>query len=168
MQSIPQPVHRQARCHGPDEVVRHLPGPLHPAALRRRDRSKSRIGYQSAVVRGGGTDQEMFLEDGPIGYTPRPANLSGVRSAYAIYMVGDSMEPRYEPGWLLHVNPFKPPIRGRDVVVYKEGQAVLIKQFGGWEGEALVLRQLKPPATRRSQREEVRECPLVVGSDQEG
>ncbi len=61
-----------------------------------------------SAARGGG-DQEMFLEDGPIGYTPRPANLGGVRSAYAIYMVGDSMEPRYQPGWLLHVNPFKPP-----------------------------------------------------------
>ena len=93
----------------------------------------------------GGTDQAMFLEDGPIGYTSRPSNLSGVRAAYAIYMVGDSMEPRYEPGWLLHVNPFKPPTRGRDVVVYKQGQAVLIKQFLGWEGDVLVLRQLNPP-----------------------
>jgi phage repressor protein C with HTH and peptisase S24 domain len=116
----------------------------------------------------GGTDQEMFLEDGPIGYTPRPANLNGVRSAYALYMVGDSMEPRYEPGWLLHVNPFKPPIRGRDVVVYKEGQAVLIKQFVGWEGDTLVLRQLNPQATLRIPRDQVRECHLVVGSDQEG
>lgn len=116
----------------------------------------------------GGTDQEMFLEDGPIGYTPRPANLNGVRSAYAIYMVGDSMEPRYEPGWLLHVNPFKPPIRGRDVVVYKEGQAVLIKQFVGWEGDTLVLHQLNPPATLKIPRDQVRECHLVVGSDQEG
>lgn len=116
----------------------------------------------------GGADQEMFLEDGPIGYTPRPANLGGVRSAYAIYMVGDSMEPRYEPGWLLHVNPFKPPTRGRDVVVYKEGQAVLIKQFVGWEGDMLVLRQLNPPDTLRIPREQVRECHLVVGADQEG
>jgi phage repressor protein C with HTH and peptisase S24 domain len=116
----------------------------------------------------GGTDQEMFLEDGPIGYTPRPANLGGVRSAYAIYMVGDSMEPRYEPGWLLHVNPFKPPTRGRDVVVYKAGQAVLIKQFVGWEGDTLVLRQLNPPDTLRIPREQVRECHLVVGADQEG
>ena len=116
----------------------------------------------------GGTDQEMFLEDGPIGYTPRPANLNGVRSAYAIYMVGDSMEPRYEPGWLLHVNPFKPPIRGRDVVLYKEGQAVLIKQFVGWEGDMLILHQLNPPATIRIPRDQVRECHLVVGSDQEG
>jgi len=116
----------------------------------------------------GGTDQQMFLEDGPIGYTPRPASLNGVRSAYAIYMVGDSMEPRYEPGWLLHVNPFKPPTRGRDVVVYKSGQTVLIKQFVGWEGDTLVLRQFNPPDTLRIPREEVRECHLVVGADQEG
>ncbi|MBV9861902.1 MAG: helix-turn-helix domain-containing protein [Alphaproteobacteria bacterium] len=116
----------------------------------------------------GGIDQEMFLEDGPIGYTPRPANLGGVRGAYAIYMVGDSMQPRYEPGWLLHVNPFKPPTRGRDIVVYKKGQAVLIKQFIGWEGDNLVLRQLNPAETLRIPRADVLECHLVVGVDQEG
>src|SRR5258708_28429563 len=108
----------------------------------------------------------MFLEDGRIGYTPRPAILSGVRSAYAIYMVGDSMEPRYEPGWLLHVNPFKPPIRGRDVVVYKEGQAVFIKKLVGWGGGALILRQLHPPALFRIPRQEVRKCPLGVWPEQ--
>ncbi len=116
----------------------------------------------------GGNDQEMFLQDGPIGYTPRPANLNGVRSAYAIYMIGDSMEPRYEQGWLLHVNPFKPPTRGRDVVVYKKGDTVLIKQFLRWEGDTLVLRQLNPETELRIPRDEIRECHLVVGVDQEG
>jgi len=116
----------------------------------------------------GGGDQQMFLDDGPIGYTPRPSNLGGVRDAYAIYMVGDSMEPRYEQGWLLHVNPFKPPTRGRDVVVYKTGQAVLIKQFVGWQGDQLVLRQLNPDETLRIARAEVVECHLIVGVDQEG
>ena len=120
-----------------------------------------------SAARGGG-DQEMFLADGPIGYTARPANLGGVRGAYAIYMVGDSMEPRYEQGWLLHVNPFKPPTRGRDVVVYKTGQAVLIKQFVRWDGDALVLRQLNPPEDLRIPRDGVLECHLVVGVDQEG
>jgi phage repressor protein C with HTH and peptisase S24 domain len=120
-----------------------------------------------SAARGGG-EQEMFLADGPIGYTPRPANLAGVRAAYAIYMVGDSMEPRYEPGWLLHVNPFKPPTRGRDVVVYKTGDAVLIKQFVAWELEALLLRQLNPPQELRIPRNEVLECHLIVGTDQEG
>jgi phage repressor protein C with HTH and peptisase S24 domain len=78
------------------------------------------------------------------------------------------MEPRYEQGWLLHVNPFKPPTRGRDVVVYKKGDAVLIKQFVRWEGEALVLQQLNPAQELRVPREEVMECHLVVGVDQEG
>ncbi len=116
----------------------------------------------------GGSEQEMFLEDGPIGTTPRPANLAGVREAYALYVVGDSMEPRYEQGWLLHVNPWRPPVRGRDVVVYKTNQAVLIKQFVGWEGEALVLRQLNPPQLLRIPRAEVAGCHLIVGCDQEG
>jgi phage repressor protein C with HTH and peptisase S24 domain len=68
----------------------------------------------------------------------------------------------------LHVNPFKPPTRGRDVVVYKKGEAVLIKQFVRWEGDDLVLQQLNPPETIRIPRDEVGECHLVVGVDQEG
>ena len=68
----------------------------------------------------------------------------------------------------MHVNPFKPPTRGRDVVVYKPDQAVLIKQFVRWEPEALLLRQLNPPQELRVLREEVVECHLVVGVDQEG
>lgn len=170
----------------PEEVLRHAVEATVPPPAGEMPRGRGRppsTGTSSASASGlartpdqipirsaarGGTDQEMFLEDGPIGYTPRPASLAGVRSAYAIYMVGDSMEPRYEPGWLLHINPFKPPTRGRDVVVYKEGQAVLIKQFVGWEGDTLVLRQLNPADTLRIPRNEVRECHLVVGADQEG
>ena len=162
----------------PEEVLRHaVEGPIQtpPVETPRPSRGRppsapSHTGDQIPIRSGGrgGTDQEMFLEDGPIGYTPRPASLSGVRSAYAIYMLGDSMEPRYEQGWLLHINPFKPPTRGRDVVVHKQGQSVLIKQFVGWDGDVLVLRQLNPPDTLRIPRSEVLECHLVVGTDQEG
>jgi phage repressor protein C with HTH and peptisase S24 domain len=165
----------------PDEVLRHavaettLPPSIDrprtgrgrpPAAPSTSTRSPDLIPIRSAGR--GGADQAMFLEDGPIGYTSRPSNLAGVRAAYAIYMVGDSMDPRYEQGWLLHVNPFKPPTRGRDVVVYKKGQAVLIKQFVGWEGDTLVLRQLNPPEMLRIPRSDVEECHLIVGTDQEG
>jgi hypothetical protein len=72
------------------------------------------------------------------------------------------------PAWLLHVNPFKPPTRGRDVVVYKKDKAALIKQFVGWERDALVLRQLNPAQELRIPRDDVAECHLVVGVDQEG
>jgi phage repressor protein C with HTH and peptisase S24 domain len=153
----PRPGRGRPRSTGPAAAVGSSPTVV---------RVPDQIPIRSAA-RGGG-DQEMFLEDGPIGHTPRPASLVGVRLAYAIYMVGDSMEPRYEPGWLLHVNPFKPPTRGRDVVVYKQNNAVLIKQFVSWEGDTLVLRQLNPQETLRIPRDQVRECHLVVGADQEG
>ncbi|MGH7095886.1 MAG: helix-turn-helix transcriptional regulator, partial [Stellaceae bacterium] len=89
----------------PEEVLRHAEGAPLPAAAEpaRRGRPPRSVAAPAAVPRGGepmpirsagrgGGDQEMFLQDGPIGYTSRPANLNGVRDAYAIYMVGDSME----------------------------------------------------------------------------
>src|SRR5437764_11588560 len=151
-----------------DEVLRHAGANIDApprAEPNRRGRPPRALGAAPVSPRAepipirsagrGGGEQEMFLADGPIGYTARPANLNGVRGAYAIYMVGDPMDPRYEQGWLLHVNPFKPPTRGRDVVVYKEGEAVLIKQFVRWDTEALVLRQLNPAQELRIPRPEV-------------
>jgi transcriptional regulator with XRE-family HTH domain len=104
----------------------------------------------------------------PIGYTPRPANLAGVRDAYALYMLGESLAPRYEPGWLLHIHPFKPPMRGRDVVVWKKDQTMMITQFVGWDGDVLLLRQLNPAESLRVPRDDIAACHLVVGVDQEG
>jgi phage repressor protein C with HTH and peptisase S24 domain len=78
------------------------------------------------------------------------------------------MEPRYAQGWLLHINPHKPPIRGRDVVLHTKRHAVLIKQFVGWADDAIVLRQLNPEEILRIPHDEVLECHLVVGVDQEG
>jgi len=170
----------------PEEVLRHAveatvppPAGTMPRGRGRPPSSASSTASPAALARApdlipirgaarGGGDQEMFLQDGSIGHTPRPASLSGVREAYAIYMVGDSMEPRYEPGWLLHVNPFKPPTRGRDVLVEKEGNVALIKTFVGWEGDTLVLRQLNPPDTLRIPRDQVHKIHLVVSADQEG
>ena len=153
-EDMPRTPGRRGRPPGSGMVVAPLP------------RGGETIPIRSAAR--GGREQEMFLQDGPIGHTPRPPNLAGVRGAYAIYMIGDSMEPRYEQGWLLHVNPFKPPTRGRDVVVYKKDHAVLIKQFVGWQGDKLVLRQLNPEEMLTLPRAEIGECHLVVGVDQEG
>jgi len=115
----------------------------------------------------GGDEQEMFLAE-PIGFTPRPPNLAGVREAYAIYMVGDSMLPRYEPGWILHVNPYKPARPGRDVVLYLKNGSVVVKQFVRASGEDLVLHQLNPGDDLFVDKGDVREMHLVVGVDQEG
>jgi phage repressor protein C with HTH and peptisase S24 domain len=116
----------------------------------------------------GGKGQEMFLSDGPIGFTNRPNSLAGVRDAYALYMTGESMEPRYYQGWLLHVNPFKPLVRGRDVVIYKTDNAVMVKEFVRRDASHVVVRQLNPKQELRIPAKDVRETHLIVGSDQEG
>jgi phage repressor protein C with HTH and peptisase S24 domain len=117
----------------------------------------------------GGTEQTMFSED-PVGYTPRPSNLEGIKGAYAIYMVGDSMSPRYEPGWILHVNPFKPPKPGRGVVVEKQNGAVLVKLYVGRRNNSLLFRSVNPdyPDELCIAEAEIRNMHLIVGSNEEG
>jgi len=124
------------------------PVPATPRPRPRPDKMPIRSGGR------GGNEQEMFLED--VGYTDRPANLEGVYGAYAIYMVGDSMEPRYEQGWLLHINPFKPATPGKAVVVYKTDNAVLIKRLRRRTETELILEQFNPAQEIRIPIEQVR------------
>lgn len=92
----------------------------------------------------GGADQEMFLEDGPIDYRPCPAFVQHVNEAYAIYVVGESMVPMYRPGQLLYVNPHKPLMPGRGVVIAKQSKAVLIKEMVKQTAFGLVVREYQP------------------------
>lgn len=52
-----------------------------------------------------------------IDWVRRPPALSGARGAYALYVEGSSMEPRYMPGDLVFVHPDRPPRQGDTVVV---------------------------------------------------
>ena len=111
----------------------------------------------------GGIEQEMFLQDGPIDYIRRPPSLAQVRDAYAIYVVGDSMQPRFRPGQLLHVNPFKPPQSGSGVVVTKASGAVLIKEFVRQDAHSVYLRQYNPADTFFYNIDEISAVHMVVG-----
>lgn len=92
----------------------------------------------------GGVDQEMFLEDGPIDWIVRPDYLKNARDPYAMYVVGESMMPRFRPAQLLHVNPHKPPAAGSGVVVVKRNRAILVKEFVRRLPEGTVLREYRP------------------------
>ena len=115
----------------------------------------------------GGNGQEMFLGDGPMGYTRRPTVLETVRDAYAIYMTGDSMEPRYFSSYMLYVHPFKPPRPGRAVVVTLNSNEVLVKLFVRQDSTMLHLRQLNPDKELSIPQHEVRDVHLIVGSAEE-
>jgi phage repressor protein C with HTH and peptisase S24 domain len=105
----------------------------------------------------------------PTGFIDRPCVLNGVEGAYAVRVTGECMQPRYEPGWLVYVNPVERVSPGRDVVVYRKGDTEgLIKQFVGWDCDDLVLSQYNPIGTIRIPRDKVAMCNLVVGARHEG
>ena len=56
-------------------------------------------------ARGGSDGFDLAVGAAAMSYTDRPANLNGVSGAYAVFVYGASMEPRYYPGEILHVHP---------------------------------------------------------------
>jgi phage repressor protein C with HTH and peptisase S24 domain len=54
-----------------------------------------------------------------IDYVRRPFGLIGAKDIYALYVEGESMVPRFEPGDLVFVHPHRRP-RGGDYVVIQE------------------------------------------------
>jgi phage repressor protein C with HTH and peptisase S24 domain len=66
-----------------------------------------------------GGDGALILSTDPIEWVKRPAPLANVRGGYGIYIVGDSMEPRFNPGEVALVHPHMPYRSGNDVVLYK-------------------------------------------------
>lgn len=102
--------------------------------------------YGQAV---GGKDGEFILNGNRIVDVLAPPSLQGVPDAYAVYVVGNSMEPRYFAGEAVFVNP-RLPVRRGDFVVAQiaadEGEPphAYIKRFVAREARTLRLEQFNP------------------------
>jgi SOS-response transcriptional repressor LexA len=98
----------------------------------------------------GGDDGRFLLNGETAGYADMPASLEAVRTAYAVYVHGESMLPRYEPGEVVFVNPNR-PVRPGDYVVaqIQDGPnaeiSAYVKKFISKSSKELVLEQLNPP-----------------------
>ncbi|SDD52941.1 S24 family peptidase [Kordiimonas lacus] len=112
----------------------------------------------------GGKDGSIVMEDSAIDWTFRPADLQGVKNAFAVFVTGDSMVPKYKNQDLAYVHPTKPPRRGRFVLVETAEHTGFIKQFVKWDGQDLVLKQYNPAHEIRLPREQVLRVLLVIGS----
>lgn len=65
-----------------------------------------------------GSDIGVFqFEGGVIDYVRRPPALTSAKGIYAIYIVGDSMEPEHRPGDLRFINPHKAPRIGDSIII---------------------------------------------------
>lgn len=53
----------------------------------------------------------------PIDFVNRPIGLANRKDAYGVYVQGVSMQPVYDPGDLVYVDPRRPPPSGRDCII---------------------------------------------------
>jgi phage repressor protein C with HTH and peptisase S24 domain len=140
-----------------------------PVVPPRSDMPKDIPVYGTAV----GTSQDIeALENGAIAveqtdlntgdvidYFRRPPGLANSRKAYGLYVAGFSMEPAYEPGAVIIVDPSRPPSVQDYVVVYMRGSeqgiddnlmsAVLLKRLVRRSSTFIELEQYNPPARFR-------------------
>lgn len=83
-------------------------------------------------------------------FITRPENLKGVPGAYAVFIRGKSMEPRYHPGELAHIHPGKPVLPGAYVLVQRHNPddetqpLAIVKRLVRRSGSKVTLEQFNP------------------------
>ena len=97
----------------------------------------------------GGKDGEFILSGNEVTEVLPPPSLSQIPDAYAVYVVGDSMEPRYFAGETVFVNPRLPISRGAFVVAQissaqEDVPLAYVKRFVSQDSRRLRLEQYNP------------------------
>lgn len=94
-----------------------------------------------------GPDGQFELNGQIVDHQPRPGSLEKVREAYALYIEGSSMFPRYKDGEIVFVHPGRKPRVGSDVVVQlhplEDGEPprAFIKEYVSGDMASVTLRQ---------------------------
>lgn len=89
----------------------------------------------------------LLIERDSIGTVKRPPLLQGVKDGYAIYLVGESMSPEFEPGDILMVNPRLPVLANTSCVFYARSDdepKAMVKRFLSATEDEWRVRQFSP------------------------
>lgn len=117
-----------------------------------------------------GGPEGMTIDYQPIEWMRRPPNLEGVVDAFAFYVVGDSMEPRFRQGERLLVHPKRPPRPGEDVLLIlkpdAEGAEVnaMVKTLVALTSRTAKVAQYNPEAAFEIDRDRIAGLLLIVGA----
>jgi len=117
----------------------------------------------------GGVDGMFVLNGEKVGEVRAIPPLEQVPNAYAVYVFGDSMEPRFSSGEIVYVDPVRPPRRGDDVVVQLKAErdgdppAGYIKRFLRQTADQVVLQQFNPEQEVTFPAERVFRIHVIVG-----
>lgn len=109
----------------------------------------------------GGNEGDFLLNGTTVDYVRRPPALASIKDAFAVFLQGDSMAPRFERGELLYIHPGRPATPGRYVLVEMHGEhgepgASYVKRLLKRNAAVVVLEQFNPPETIELPAKEVR------------
>ncbi len=94
----------------------------------------------------GGLGSDVSLAQA-IDHIERPSLMRAAPSAYAVYVVGESMEPRYYAGEIAYVNPTRPVRKGDFVIVQMldgDDRSAIIKRYISSNDKHVFVEQLNP------------------------
>lgn len=109
----------------------------------------------------------LILSDAPVAWIARPNITGGLRDAYGCFVSGDSMEPAYQRGNLLLIDPTATPRAGEDCLFLHDAQdgarraqigRLVERTADGW-----TIEQFNPPSTFTLKRSDWRQAHLVAG-----
>ena len=143
----------------------HGPAPAKPAARSNREPEKLKVLGMAEC----GPDGWSLWNGDVIDVIDRPASLNGVDQAYAVYVVGASMEPRYHPGEVVHIHPGKPVNVGSYVLVQRRAKGgdtplAVIKRLVKRTPAKVTLEQFNPAKTFDIKTADIVTMHRVVGS----
>lgn len=114
-----------------------------------------------------GGNGHLIVSFDAIEVVKRPAILEGVKGAYGLLVMGESMIPAYRQGDMALIHPHLPPARDEDVVLYDhppDGEAeAIVKHLVGWTDKEWILEQYRPPREWREFKVDWPTCHRVVG-----
>ncbi len=117
-----------------------------------------------------GGDDAVFDYNGEVHeFIERPSQLEGVHNAYALYVLGESMAPRYIEGEIVYINPNRPVTHNCFVAIELKGVEDgpgkgMIKQFLKRTPSKLVLHQFNPDKTLEFAIDEIKHWHRIVQS----
>lgn len=165
-------------------IERTIPEDGHPseAAFRRLPKTLpvygTALGADFEFGSGNGivvnVEQTEVHMSAPLDYMARPIGVTGRPDLYVVSVAGHSMEPRFDSGRRLLVDPKRPPGVGDDVVVQLRGPTfdgeevrhVLIKQLVRRRPGVVVLRQFNPAVEFEVPNEQVSSVHRVMPWDE--
>lgn len=106
----------------------------------------------------------VALNDGNIvEYSPRHPAQKGLKDAFKVYVLGDSMEPRYFENEIVAVHPGRLPSKGEDCVILMHDGHAVVKRYLGQDDTTVRVSQYNPPREFTIAKSEIEKIFVVVG-----